>query len=32
MSFRSDSYDPALARAAEHARAWLDSVAERHRS
>jgi glutamate/tyrosine decarboxylase-like PLP-dependent enzyme len=29
MSFRSDSYDGALARAAEHARTWLDSVAER---
>ena len=29
MSFRSDSYDRALARAADHARTWLDSVAER---
>ncbi len=29
MSFRSDSYDPALIRAVVHARAWLDSVAER---
>ena len=29
MSFQSDSYDRALARAALHARAWLDSVAER---
>ena len=29
MSFQGDSYDRALARAAEHARAWLDSVAER---
>ena len=29
MSFQSDSYDKPLARAAEHARTWLDSVAER---
>jgi glutamate/tyrosine decarboxylase-like PLP-dependent enzyme len=29
LSLRSDSYDPALARAVEHARAWLDSIAER---
>jgi glutamate/tyrosine decarboxylase-like PLP-dependent enzyme len=29
MSFRSDSYDRALARAADHARTWLESVAER---
>ena len=29
MSFRSDAYDPALIRAMVHARAWLDSVAER---
>jgi glutamate/tyrosine decarboxylase-like PLP-dependent enzyme len=29
MSFRDDSYDAALARAAEHARTWLHSVAER---
>jgi glutamate/tyrosine decarboxylase-like PLP-dependent enzyme len=29
MSFQSDSYDQALTRAAVHARAWLDSVAER---
>jgi glutamate/tyrosine decarboxylase-like PLP-dependent enzyme len=29
MTFQSDSYDRPLARAAEHARAWLDSVAER---
>jgi glutamate/tyrosine decarboxylase-like PLP-dependent enzyme len=29
MSFRGDSYDRALTRATEHARTWLDSVAER---
>ena len=29
MSFQSDSYDKPLARAAEHARSWLGSVAER---
>ena len=29
MSFRSDSYDQALTRAAVHARAWLGSVSER---
>ena len=29
MSFRSDSYDQALTRAAVHARAWLESVSER---
>jgi glutamate/tyrosine decarboxylase-like PLP-dependent enzyme len=29
MSFRGDAYDRPLARAAEHARTWLDSVAER---
>jgi len=26
MSFRGDAYDRTLARAAEHARTWLDSV------
>ena len=29
MSFRSDSYEQALTRAAMHARAWLDSVSDR---
>lgn len=29
MSFRIDSYDQALSRAAVHARAWLESVSER---
>lgn len=29
MSFQRDTYDRPLARAAEHARSWLDSVAER---
>jgi glutamate/tyrosine decarboxylase-like PLP-dependent enzyme len=29
MSLQRDSYDRPLARAAEHARSWLDSVAER---
>lgn len=29
MSSRSDPYDRALARAVEHARTWLESVAER---